>query len=180
MRLRVLVGRLRLDELAAAEIDVVMALARAIDAVGPVEAGVEPLRRVRRRLLRGEHEAELVEKGARVLLRGEVAALPAPIGPGSGEAVEHLARGDFRHGAPAVRARGARSAAERHSHDGTAFSSTRFRRAGTPALRKYFCAMMSVATWLHAAGTWIPSSRNTIEPSGLRISLVAARKGIAA
>jgi hypothetical protein len=35
------------------------------------------------------------------------------------------------------------SATERHSHEGTEFSSTFFRRAGTPALRKYFCARMS-------------------------------------
>ena len=33
----------------------------------------------------------LVEEGARVVLAGEVAALPAPVGPGAGQAVEHLA-----------------------------------------------------------------------------------------
>ena len=32
------------------------------------------------------------------------------------------------------------SASERHRKEGTEFSSTRFSRAGTPALRKYFCA----------------------------------------
>ncbi len=45
------------------------------------------------------------------------------------------------------------SATERQSQDGTSFSSTRFRRAGTPALRKYFWARMSPATWLQRAGT---------------------------
>jgi hypothetical protein len=67
-----------------------MALARPIDAVGPVQAGVEPLRRIRRRLLRRQHEAELVEERLRVVLGGEITALPAPIGPGAGEPVENL------------------------------------------------------------------------------------------
>ncbi len=58
------------------------------------------------------------------------------------------------------------------------FSSTRFRRAGTPALRKYFCASTSAATWLHWAGTSILSSENTTEPSGLRISLFVVRNSM--
>ncbi len=69
-----------------------MALARPVDAIGPVEAGVEPLRRVRRDLLGRQHVADLVEEGASVVLGVEVAALPAPVGPGAGEAVEHVAR----------------------------------------------------------------------------------------
>ena len=56
-------------------------------------------------------------------------------------------------------------------------SATGAKRAGTPALRKYFCARMSQATWLHSAGTSIPSAWKTTEPSGLRISLVAVRNG---
>ncbi len=91
-----LVGRLRLDELAGLEVDVIMALARPVDAIGPMEAGVEPLRRIRRGDLAGEHEAHLVVIGARVLLRVEIAGLPAPIGPGAGEPVEHLFGRDFR------------------------------------------------------------------------------------
>ena len=67
-----------------------MALARAVDAVGPVQPGVEPLRAVGRAHLHGEHVAKLVEEGARVLLGGEIAGLPAPIGPGPGQPVEHL------------------------------------------------------------------------------------------
>ena len=47
MRLRVLIGAGRRRQLAAAVVDVVMALRRAVDAIGPVEPGVEPLRRVR-------------------------------------------------------------------------------------------------------------------------------------
>jgi hypothetical protein len=67
-----------------------MALARPVDAVGPEQPGVEPLRRIGRRHLHGEHEAQFVEEGARVAFGIEVAALPAPIGPGAGQAVEHL------------------------------------------------------------------------------------------
>ena len=85
-----LVGRLRLDELAGLEVDVIVALARPIDAIGPMEAGVEPLRRIGRADLTREHEPHLVEIGARVVLAVEQAGLPAPIGPGAGEAVEHL------------------------------------------------------------------------------------------
>ena len=87
-----LVSRLRQRHLAGDVIGVVVALAGAVDAVGPVQAGVEPLRAVGGAELHGEHVAVLVEEGARVVLAGEVAALPAPVGPGTGEAVEHLAR----------------------------------------------------------------------------------------
>ena len=90
VRLRMLVSRLRLDELGGFEIDVIVALARAIDAIGPMEAGVEPLRRVGRGDLARQHEPHFVGIGARVVLAVEIAGLPAPIGPGAGEAVEHL------------------------------------------------------------------------------------------
>ena len=93
VRLRVLVGALRFRELAGAEIDVIVALARAVDAVGPVQAGVEPLRRVRRHHLHRQHVAVLVEERAGVFLGIEIAALPAPIGPGAGEAIEYLLGG---------------------------------------------------------------------------------------
>ena len=90
MRLGMLVGRLRLDELAGLEIDVVVALAGAVDAIGPVQAGVEPLRRVRRHHLHGEHVAQFVVERLGIGLGFEIAALPAPIGPGAGEAIEDL------------------------------------------------------------------------------------------
>ena len=76
--------------------------------------------------------------------------------------------------------RAASSATERHSQEGILFSSTRLRAAGTPALRKYFWARISVATWLHEAGTSMFSRRKTIEPSGFLISLVARRKSSSA
>src|SRR5205823_8121709 len=48
MRLRVLIGAVGGAQLAALVVDVVMALRRTVDAIGPMKAGVEPLRRVRR------------------------------------------------------------------------------------------------------------------------------------
>jgi hypothetical protein len=61
------------------------------DAVGPVEAGVEPLGRVGRRDLGRQHVGELVAERRRILLGVEVAVAPAPVGPASGEPVEDLA-----------------------------------------------------------------------------------------
>src|SRR3546814_17798696 len=82
----VLVGAGGARQLAGREVDVVVALTRAVDAVGPVQPGVEPLRRVRRAHLACQHIAHLVVVGAGVLLGIEIAALPAPIGPGAGHA----------------------------------------------------------------------------------------------
>ncbi len=67
----------------------------------------------------------------------------------------------------------------RHRKDGTSFSRTRLVTVGTPALRKYFCASTSAATWLHALGTSKLSSLKTVLPSGLRISEVACLNGMA-
>ncbi len=102
MRLGMLIGGARLDELAGLVVDIEMALARPVYAIGPVEAGVEPLRRVGRAFLARQHEAMLVIEGARILLAVEIAALPAPIGPGAGEPVEDLLGGALRAGALAV------------------------------------------------------------------------------
>ena len=93
VRLRMLVGGLRLGELSGLEVDVEMSLARPVDAVGPEQTGVEPLRRVRRRHLHRQHVDELIEEGAGVVFRIEIAALPSPIGPGAGEPFEHLLGG---------------------------------------------------------------------------------------
>ena len=90
MRLRVLVSRLGLLQRARLEIDVVVTLGRAVDAIGPMQPGVEPLRRVGRRDLERQHGEELVIEGAGIRFAVEVAGLPAPVGPGAGEAMEHL------------------------------------------------------------------------------------------
>src|SRR5262245_53912348 len=91
MRLRTLVGRRGGIGDTVAMVDEPVALARAVDAVGPVQAGVEPLRRVGRANLRRQHVAMLVVEGAGIRLAVEVAALPAPVGPGTGHAMEDLA-----------------------------------------------------------------------------------------
>ncbi len=85
-----LVGAFRRLERAGLVVDVEMALRRAVDAIGPVQTRVEPLRRVGHAHLLAQHEAGLVVIGAGVLLAVEISALPAPIGPGAGEAMEHL------------------------------------------------------------------------------------------
>jgi hypothetical protein len=72
-----------------------VALARTVDAIGPVQAGVEPLRGVRRHLLGRQHVAQFVVERLGVFLAVEVAALPAPVGPGAGQAVEHLTAVDL-------------------------------------------------------------------------------------
>ena len=157
------------------EVDVVVPLPRAVDAVGPVQPGVEPLRRVRRAHLRREHVAHLVVVGAGVGLGGEVAALPAPVGPGAGQPVEDLPGARSRR--RSARSPAARRASPRRRPSATGTPArpsraTRFSAAGTPALRKYFCASTSEATWLQPSGTSRFSRLNTTEPSGLRISEV--------
>ena len=92
MRLRMLVGGIRLRQIAAFVIDIEMSLRGTVDAIGPVQAGIEPLRRVRRAHLRSQHVAKLVEEGLGVVFGIEIAALPAPIGPGAGKAIEYLLR----------------------------------------------------------------------------------------
>ena len=93
---------------AVAMVDVPVALARPVDAIGPVQAGVEPLRRVGRGHLRRQHEAMLVVEGEGVGLAVEVAALPAPVGPGAGHAMEDVSRAGLAAEALVGRQRGER------------------------------------------------------------------------
>ena len=92
MRLRTRVCRVRRMRDAVAMIDEPMALARTVNAVSPVQPGVEPLRRVGRADLCRQHPAMLVVEGASVVLAVEIPALPTPIGPGARHAMEHFAR----------------------------------------------------------------------------------------
>ena len=91
VRLRVAVGVGRALGRAGAVVGDPVALRRAGDAVGVVEAGVEPLRAVRRRHLVEQHVRELVVERLGVALRREVAVLLAPVGPAAREAVDDLA-----------------------------------------------------------------------------------------
>ena len=84
---------------AVAMVDIPVALARSVDAVGPVQTGIEPLRRIRRADLGRQHVAMFVVEGAGIVFAVEVAALPAPVGPGAGHALEDLARTALAAGA---------------------------------------------------------------------------------
>ena len=186
MRLRVLVGRLGLLQRARLEIDVVVTLGRAVDAIGPMQPGVEPLRRVGRCDLERQHGEELVIEGAGIRFAVEVAGLPAPIGPGAGEAVKHLLGralalvrlivGRIRcvRGARAffgLRVRCAPPQPLRHARPRAPACAGR----AMPALRKYFWARTSQATCDQPAGTSTSFCANTTEPSGLRISHAVVR-----
>jgi hypothetical protein len=142
MRLRVLVGGLGLGQLAGFGVDIVVALAGAVDAVGPVQAGVEPLREFGARA-GWPACSQLVDRRRGRLLRIESSRPSSP----SRSRCRRAGRtpGGHRFGAVALvlgqlGERLLHRRTERHSQDGTEFSSTFFSRAGTPALRKYFCA----------------------------------------
>ena len=64
MRLGMFIGAVGLDQLPGLVIHVIMALGRPVDAIGPVQPGVEPLRRIGRAHLRGQHVAHFVVIGA--------------------------------------------------------------------------------------------------------------------
>src|SRR6478736_6896952 len=93
-----LIGAGRLGQPAGLVIDVIMALAGTIDAIGPVQAGIEPLRAVGGTFLRRQHVGKFVAKGACIGFGIEIAAFPAPIGPGTRQTVEHLLGGAFTGG----------------------------------------------------------------------------------
>ena len=65
-------------ELLRQRVDEVVALRRPFDAVGPVQAGVEPLRAVRGRHLFDQYEADFIVEGAGVGFRREVFAPSSP------------------------------------------------------------------------------------------------------
>ena len=90
--LRMLVRRCRPRQLAGFVIDIVMPLRGTIDAVGPMQTSVEPLRAVGCAALAGQDVAHLVIIGLGVFFGGEIATFPTPIGPSAGQTVEHLLR----------------------------------------------------------------------------------------
>src|SRR4029434_3444763 len=86
VRGRALICARRTRHLAVARIDVPVALRRPFDAVSPVQAGVKPLRTIRRRNLQRQHAAGFIEERLRVGFAREVAALTAPVSPAAREA----------------------------------------------------------------------------------------------
>ena len=85
-----LIARLGLRQLGGFVIDVVVALRRTIDAIGPVQSSVEPLRAVRRGALSCQHVAHLVKVCLCIGFGGEVSTFPAPIRPRTGQTVKNL------------------------------------------------------------------------------------------
>ena len=83
-------------QLAGGGVDIPEALGGTGEAVGEVEARVEPLRRVGGGHLVGEHVLEFVLEGLGVVGGGKVTLTLAPVPPGAGEAVEDLARRALR------------------------------------------------------------------------------------
>ena len=90
MGLGPLVGRGGLLHLAGLRIHVAVALGGARDAVGVVQARVEPLRRIGRAHLVGQHVGEFFVEGLGVLRGIEVVVGLAPVPPAARQAVEHL------------------------------------------------------------------------------------------
>ena len=90
MRLGVFIGRLGFYQLAGFVIDIMVALTRTVDAVCPMQTGVEPLGRIRCGHLGGQHIAHFIVVGLRIGLGGKVTALPAPVCPRTCQTVENL------------------------------------------------------------------------------------------
>ncbi len=90
MGLRVFISRGRTGQFAGLVIDIEVTLTGAVDAIGPVQARVEPLRRVGGAALTAEHDAHFIIENVGVFFAVEIAAFPAPIGPSARQAVEYL------------------------------------------------------------------------------------------
>ncbi len=95
VRLRPLVGRRRLLDLAGLRLHKIVALWLAGNAVCGVKARVEPLGRIRSGHLIGDHVGQLVVENLAVLGAGEIAVAAAPILPAGRHAVSHLFDGGF-------------------------------------------------------------------------------------
>ena len=91
VRLRVLEGIGGFHDFARARVHIVVTLSRAGETIRIVQAGVEPLRRVRRRHLPGQHVAQFVMEAGRILLLVEIPVGLAPMGPATSQPVDHLA-----------------------------------------------------------------------------------------
>ena len=95
MGLRMFVRAGRFGQFAGFEINIGVTLRRAINAVGPMQTGIEPLRRVRRAHLVGELITHFIKEGLGIGFGIEIAAFPAPIGPGARKAVKDLGGAGF-------------------------------------------------------------------------------------
>ncbi len=76
-------------------IHIMVTLAGPIDAIGPMQPGIEPLWAVGCRHLLGQHIAHFVKIAAGIVRAVEIATFPAPIGPGTGQTIKNLRRLGF-------------------------------------------------------------------------------------
>ena len=90
MGLGMLVCRLGAGQLAGLVVDIMVALCGTVDAISPVQAGIEPLGGVRGSHLPAKHMAHFFVIGLGIGFGVEVAAFPAPVCPGAGQPVENL------------------------------------------------------------------------------------------
>ena len=85
-------------QLSRFRINVIVPLRDAFYAVSEKQAGIEPLRAVRRGHLMNQHVAELILESLGVLRGGEVTVFFTPPAPAAGEPLDHLFHGFFRTG----------------------------------------------------------------------------------
>ena len=95
MGLGMFVGGGRLGQLPGLIINIVVTLRRAINAIGPVQTRIKPLRAVGRDHLVHQHIAHFIVVGRGVFFAIEVPPLPGPIGPGACQTIKDLARAGF-------------------------------------------------------------------------------------
>ena len=95
VRLRSFVGAFGSRQTVRLRLNEKMALSRPFDSISPMQARIEPLRRIRSGHLRREHVARFIEKGARILFSRKKLFFPAPVGPCSGQSFKHLLRRPF-------------------------------------------------------------------------------------
>ena len=96
MGLRMFVRGFGLRQLAGLVIHIMVALAWTINAIGPMQASVEPLWGIGCHTLGAEHVTQFIKEGARISVTIEIAAFPAPVSPCAGQTIEYLLSGHFR------------------------------------------------------------------------------------
>src|SRR3989339_1447196 len=87
---------------ASVSVNIIMTLRWAGNSIGPIQAGVKPLRRIWRGHLLQKHYYKFIIKNLRVRGRREISITLAPISPGADQTMYYLFYAFFRpkHGGP--------------------------------------------------------------------------------